>query len=76
MAAMIDPPLFTWKLHFPTRYHDHISLFQAHLHICKEFLELSADFPGGFYLWIIFLALAPWILMVLVFGIIKGPNKL
>jgi hypothetical protein len=35
------------------------TIFQAHLHICKEFLELSSGFLGGFELFV--LALALWI---------------
>jgi hypothetical protein len=35
------------------------TIFQAHLHICKEFLELSSGFLGGFCLWIICSSISP-----------------
>jgi hypothetical protein len=61
MAVMINGPVVIWKIIFRLVTHDQISLFQAHLHIRKEFLALSSGFLEGFCLWIIFLALALWI---------------
>jgi hypothetical protein len=49
MAVMIDGPVVIWKLLFRLVTHDQISLFQAHLHIRKEFLALSSGFLEGFY---------------------------
>jgi hypothetical protein len=35
------------------------TIFQAHLHICKEFLELSSGFLWGFCLWTICSSISP-----------------
>jgi hypothetical protein len=48
MAVMIDGPVVIWKLIFRLVTHDQISLFQAHLHIRKEFLAQSQGFLEGF----------------------------
>jgi len=54
MAVMIDASSYLEAEFFDSITHDQISLFQAHLHILKEFLELSSGFLEGFCLRIIF----------------------
>ena len=53
-VVMIDASSYLEAEFFDSITHDQISLFQAHLHIRKEFIELSSGFLEGFCLRIIF----------------------